>query len=94
MGCLSQEASALSPATWASLGLSLGLRVGFSGGPDPLKSTEVHQCCLTEFNLLGSRIFISECAHGMGAGHAVHFCHFDGLLWGLNAQRHSRLYRG
>lgn len=55
-----QEASALSPATWASFGLSLGLRVGFSGGPDPLKSTEVHQCCLAGFNLVGSRIFIPE----------------------------------
>lgn len=55
-----QEASALSLATWASLGLSLGLQVGFSGGPDPLKSTELHECCLAGFNLVGRRIFIPE----------------------------------
>lgn len=30
----------------------------------------------------------------MGAARAVNFCHFDGLLWALNAQRHSWLYRG
>lgn len=39
------------------LGLSLGWPVGFSGGPGSLKSTEVQQCSLAGFNLVGSRVF-------------------------------------
>lgn len=55
-GVRPQEASAVS----VGLDLSLELLVGFSGGPEPLKSTEVQQCGLAEFHLVFSRIFILE----------------------------------
>lgn len=49
--------------------LSLGLLIGFSGVPEPLKNIEVEQCSLMGFHLVGSRIFILElCAHGIGTG--------------------------
>lgn len=42
------------------LDLFLELLVGFSGGSEPLKSTEVQQCGLAEFHPVFSRSFILE----------------------------------